>query len=99
MLDSLKKALYTGVGLAYLTRDKLEDAARRIAEEARLSEPEGRKLVEEMLRKAEDARASLEKTVSGAVSAAMERADAARRSELKALEARVQALEEAARRP
>jgi polyhydroxyalkanoate synthesis regulator phasin len=99
MLDSLKKALYTGVGLAYLTRDKLEDAARRIAEEARLSEPEGRKLVEEMLRKAEDARASLEKTVSGAVSAAMERVDAARGSELKALEARVQALEEAARRP
>lgn len=99
MLDSLKKALYTGVGLAYLTRDKLEDAARRIAEEARLSEPEGRKLVEEMLRKAEDARASLERTVSGAVSAAMERVDAARRSELKALEARVQALEESARRP
>lgn len=99
MLDSLKKALYTGVGLAYLTRDKLEDAARRIAEEARLSEPEGRKLVEEMLRKAEDARASLEKTVSGAVSAAMERVDAARRSDLKALEARVQALEESARRP
>ncbi|HLP39992.1 MAG TPA: phasin family protein [Fibrobacteria bacterium] len=99
MLDSLKKALYTGVGLAYLTRDKLEDAARRIAEEARLSEPEGRKLVEEMLRKAEDARASLERTVSGAVSAAMERVDAARRGELKALEARVQALEESARRP
>jgi polyhydroxyalkanoate synthesis regulator phasin len=93
MLDSLKKALYAGVGLAFLTRDKIEELGKRLAEEAKLSEPEGRKLVDEFLKKGEDARASLEKMVSGAVNAALERIDIPKRSDLKALEARVQALE------
>lgn len=93
MLESLKKTLYAGVGLAFLTRDKIEEMGKRLAEEAKLSEGEGRKLVDEFLKKSEEAKAAFDKAVSGAVSAALERIDLPRRSEVKALEARVQALE------
>lgn len=93
MLEFLKKALYAGVGLAFVTRDKIEETARRLAEEAKLSESEGKKLVDEFLKRSEDAKAALERMVGSAVGTALDRIDVPRRSELKALEARVQALE------
>lgn len=93
MLDALKKTLYAGVGLAFLTRDKIEEVAKKVAEEAKLSEGEGKKLFDEFLKKSEEARATIDKMVSGAVSAALGKLDIPKQSELKALEARVAALE------
>ena len=93
MLESLKKALYAGVGLAFVTRDKIEEMAKKLAEEAKLSEGEGKKLVDEFLKKSEDAKAALEKMVSATVGSALDRLDIPKRSELKALEARIAALE------
>ncbi len=93
MLESLKKTFYAGVGLAFLTRDKIEELGRKMAEEAKLSEGEGKKFVDEILKKSEEAKTSLEKAINSAVSSALDRLDIPRRSELKALEARIQALE------
>ena len=93
MIESLKKALYAGVGLAFLTRDRIEETAKRLAEEAKLSESEGKKLVDEFLKRGEEAKASMERMVGSAVNSALDRVDIPRRSELKALEARVKALE------
>jgi polyhydroxyalkanoate synthesis regulator phasin len=93
MIDSLKKALYAGVGLAFLTRDKVEEMGRKLAEEAKLSESDGKKFVDEMFKKSEEAKSSLEKMVSSAVGTAFEKMDIPRRTEVKALEDRVKALE------
>jgi polyhydroxyalkanoate synthesis regulator phasin len=81
------------VGLAFLTRDRIEELAKKLAEDAKLSEPEGRKLVDEFLRKGEDAKAAMDKIVASAVNSAFEKLDIPRRAELKALEERVKALE------
>lgn len=93
MLESLKKTFYAGIGLAFLTRDKIEEMGRKMAEEAKLPEGEGKKFVDEIIKKSEEAKATMEKAVNTAVGAALERLDIPRRSDLKALEARVQALE------
>lgn len=93
MLDSLRKAVYASVGLAFLTRDKIEELGRKFAEEAKLPEGEGRKLVDELLKKGEDAKASLDRTVASAVGSALEKLDIPRRAEVKSLESRVLALE------
>lgn len=93
LFESLKKTLYAGVGLAFLTREKIEELGKRIAEEAKLSEAEGKKFMDEILKKSEDARTSFEKAVNSAVSAALEKLDVPRGADLKALEARVAALE------
>jgi polyhydroxyalkanoate synthesis regulator phasin len=79
--------------LAFLTRDKIEELGKKFAEEAKLSEVDGRKLVDEFLKKSEDAKAALERTVSAAVGTALEKLDIPRRAELKAMESRIQALE------
>lgn len=93
MLDTLKKTLYAGVGLVFLTRDRIEELAKRMAEEAKLSEGEGRKFIDEIIKKSEEAKSAMERTVNSAVGAALDRLDIPKRSEVKALEARVQALE------
>ena len=93
LFESLKKTLYAGVGLAFLTRDKIEEMGKRMAEEAKLSETDGKKFIDEILKKSEDAKNAFEKAVNTAVGAAMEKLDISRSGDLKALEARVKALE------
>jgi len=93
MLETLKKTLYAGVGLAFLTKDKIEELTKRVAEEAKLSESEGKKLFEEFLKKSDEARQTVEKMVAGAVSSALGHLDIPKRSDVKALEERVKALE------
>jgi polyhydroxyalkanoate synthesis regulator phasin len=94
LFESLKRTLYAGVGLAFLTRDKIEEMGKRMAEEAKLSESDGKKFIDEILKKSEDAKTAFEKAVQSGVSAALEKLDIPRRADLKALETRVKALEE-----
>lgn len=93
LFESLKKTLYAGVGLAFFTRDKIEELAKRLAEDAKLSEAEAKKFLDELLKKSEDARNTFEKAVDSAVSKALEKLDVPRGADLKALEARIAALE------
>ena len=93
LFESLKRTLYAGVGLAFLTRDKIEELGKRVAEEARLNESDGKKFIDEMLKKSEDAKSAFEKAVQSGVDAALEKLEIPRRAEVKALEARVKALE------
>ena len=93
LFETLKKTLYAGVGMAFLTREKIEDMAKKLAEEAKLGETEGRKFIDEFLKRSEDAKTSLQRAVDAGVSSALERMNVARDRDLKALEARVKALE------
>jgi polyhydroxyalkanoate synthesis regulator phasin len=93
LFETLKKTLYAGVGLAFLTRDKIEELGKRMAEEAKLNEADGKRFIDEILKKSEDAKATFEKAVNSAVGTALGKLDIPRSSDLKALEARVKALE------
>jgi polyhydroxyalkanoate synthesis regulator phasin len=44
MLDLLKKTILTGIGIASMTKDKVEELAKKIVKETKLSEEEGKKL-------------------------------------------------------
>jgi polyhydroxyalkanoate synthesis regulator phasin len=94
LFETLKKTLYAGVGLAFLTRDKIEELGKRVADETRLSEADGKKFIDEILKKSEDAKNAFEKAVNSGVDTAMEKLDLPRRSEMKTLEARIKTLEE-----
>lgn len=93
LIETLKKTLYAGVGMAFLTRDKIEDMAKKLADEAKLGETEGKKFIDEILKKSEEAKVSFQRAVDAGVAAALERMNVARDRDLKALEARVKALE------
>ena len=99
LFETLKKTLYAGVGLAFFTKDKLEEMGKRMAEEAKLNEEDAKKFIDEVLRKSEDAKEAFEKAVNSGVKAALERLDIPGRSELKGLEERVRALESRSKAP
>jgi polyhydroxyalkanoate synthesis regulator phasin len=94
MVDLLKKALYASMGLAFMTKEKIEETVKNLAKEARVSETEGRKLVEDMLKKSAEARTALEATVAKTVEAMLKKLSLPSRKEYEALENRITALEQ-----
>ena len=93
MVEILKKSVYATIGIALMTREKAEEIGRKVAQEAHLSEGEGKQFVEELLKRAEETRAAFEKTVAAQVEAAQHKVNLPTRNEVEALEARVRRLE------
>lgn len=60
MFDVLKQAVFTGLGLASLTRDKAEELAAEIARRAKLTEEESKAFQKELAARTEQAHQELE---------------------------------------
>lgn len=93
MLEMLKKGIYTGLGMISLTKDRVEEAVKKLAEESKLSEEEGRKLVDEILSQSEKEKAKIEKKIDDMIKVALEKLDIPRRKDLEALEKKISKLE------
>jgi polyhydroxyalkanoate synthesis regulator phasin len=73
MLDLLKKNILIGVGLASMTQNKLKEIGKKLAEESKLSEEEGEKFINEILKQAEDTKSSFEKQISSTMEKVMQK--------------------------
>ncbi|RKX17479.1 MAG: hypothetical protein DRP51_10780 [Candidatus Zixiibacteriota bacterium] len=91
--DALERAAYTGLGLAALTKDKLDEAVETLKKERGLTEDEGRRLAEELKDGAEAARRNLDERVDAAVNKAYKRLKLAKLDELDTLRERIAELE------
>jgi polyhydroxyalkanoate synthesis regulator phasin len=92
MLELIKKTLLTGVGLAVITKEKVEELGRELASQAKMSENEGKELIDNLLKQSEDARKDLEAKVSTAVQKAVSGLNLASRDEVAKLSAKVDEL-------
>lgn len=93
MSDFIKKTLLAGVGLASLTREKIEELAKDLAKQAALSEQEGKTLVEDLLHRSDQARKDFETRVDQMVVKALQKLHLPTRESVADLAARVEALE------
>jgi len=93
MIDLLKKSIYATIGLAVMTREKAEDFARNLASEAKMSENEGRKFIDDIVKKSEEGKGALQKMIHDTVDAILKKMNLATRKELSDLETRVRILE------
>ena len=93
MIDSIKKALLTGVGLAAMSKDRIEEWAKNFADEAKLAEGEGKKFVEDILKQADDAKKNAEEQVSKFTKTALDKMGLHTRSEYDELKSRIDELE------
>ena len=96
MIDVIKKVLLTGVGVAALSKEKIEDLAKDLAEKGKMSEQEGKALVDQLLSSSDEARQDLQKQVEEKVQKVLEKMDLARKSEIDALKLEIEALKKAA---
>jgi polyhydroxyalkanoate synthesis regulator phasin len=92
MVDLIKKAFYTGLGLAVLTKDKAEELVQDLAQQAKLSENEGKELVDSLLKQSDEARQDFQAKVDEAVLAVVKRLHLATRDEVESLRAKVEEL-------
>jgi len=92
MIDLIKRTLLTGVGLAVLTKEKVEELGKELVEQAKLSETEGKEFVDNLMAQSEAARKDLESRVNSAVQKAVSGLNLATRDELSKLSARVEEL-------
>jgi polyhydroxyalkanoate synthesis regulator phasin len=93
MVDLIKKAFYTGLGLAVLTKEKAEELVKDIAQQAKLSEHEGKELMDSLMKQSDQARQDFQGKLDEAVLAVVSRLHLSTRDELEALQARVEELE------
>ncbi|MCG8454419.1 MAG: phasin family protein [Spirochaetales bacterium] len=91
--DAFEKAAYTGLGLAALTKEKIDEAADTLRRERGLTEAEGRHLAREMKEGADEARKNLDERISTAVDQAIASVNLASRKEVEELKQRVAELE------
>jgi polyhydroxyalkanoate synthesis regulator phasin len=92
MVDLIKKALYTGVGLAVLTKEKAEELVKDLTQQAKLSEQEGKELFEGLLKQSEQARNDFQAKVDEAVLTVVKRMNLATKDEVESLKAKVEEL-------
>ena len=92
MVDLIKKAIYTGLGLAMLTKEKAEELVKDLAEQAKLSEHEGKDLMDSLLKHSEQARTDFQSKLDEAVLAVVNRLHLATKDEVASLRAKLDEL-------
>ncbi|MBA3007431.1 MAG: hypothetical protein KKB91_00730 [Proteobacteria bacterium] len=94
MIELIKKAMLTGLGVASLTKEKIEDIGRDFVEQGKLSQQEGEKLVEELLAKVEEAKEDIKKQIEERVEEIVKKMKLVRMSDLDELKSQIKELQE-----
>ncbi len=90
MNEIIKKTLFTGLGLAFLTKEKIEELTKDFVSKGKLSEQEGKNLYDDLLKKAEESKEEVKKQIEAITNETMKKMNLASRDELKTLEKRLQ---------
>ncbi len=95
MKNLFKKGILAGLGLGLLAKDKAEAAAKKLSEEAKLSEGEARELIDEVRNQAEKSRTAIEERVSSQVKETVRTMGLVTQDDLKKIEKKLDDLQSA----
>ncbi|MBW2484303.1 MAG: hypothetical protein JRF05_02975 [Deltaproteobacteria bacterium] len=93
MFEIFKKSLFAGLGLAVVTKTKLEKVLEKLVEEGKLSREEAEKMGQELLESGEKQWEDFETKLKETVKGFLENMDLSKASDLKKLEKKVKALD------
>jgi len=95
MLNIIKKSMLTGIGLALIAKDEVEDLAKELVNKGKMSENEGTKFLEDLQKRYDETQTKLEEKVQMAVKDFMKKADVVTGDELKGLKKEIRELKKA----
>jgi len=95
MLNIVKKSMLTGIGLALIAKDEVEDLAKELVSKGKMSENEGTKFLEDLQKRYDETQKKLEEKVQRAVKDFMKKADVVTGDELKGLKKEIRDLKKA----
>jgi polyhydroxyalkanoate synthesis regulator phasin len=87
--------MLTGIGLALIAKDEVEDLARELVNKGKMSENEGTKFLEDLQKRYDETQTKLEEKVQKAVKDFMKKADVVTSDELKGLKKEIRELKKA----
>jgi polyhydroxyalkanoate synthesis regulator phasin len=95
MSDLIRKTVWTGLGLAYLTHQRIAEAAKRIAEERKISYEEGKKLLDQLHEETEKAREKVKTELEDRVKKTLETLNIPTKEDITKIEESLKKLEKA----
>ncbi len=90
----IKKLIYQGVGIAAMTKDKLEQAVKELISSDKISSEEGKKIVEDFTKNMDTKAKDTEKKIRDVVNDALAKFRPASKSDVEDLKKRIEALEQ-----
>ena len=90
MADLLKKVLLTGVGVAVMTKDKIEELAQEMVKTGQMTQEEGKKFVNDLIKESEEARKNLESQIEKTVKTQVDTVGLATREDIRRLEEKIE---------
>lgn len=94
MLDDIRKGLLAGLGAVFLTKEKIEEAIRKMVDEAKINKEDARRLTDELVESGEKQWSRAEEGLAEAVRKALKNLDVAKKSEVDEIKARLRNLEQ-----
>lgn len=95
MLNIIKKSMLTGIGLALIAKDEIEDLAKELVNKGKMSENEGTKFLKDLQKRYDETQQKLEEKLQKAVKDFMKKADVVTGDELKGLKKEIRELKKA----
>jgi polyhydroxyalkanoate synthesis regulator phasin len=93
MENIIKKVLYTGVGIVAATTERLQHSIDELVEKGKLSEEEGKKVVDDVVKNAETSRPQVEGRFKKIVDSAFEKMNLPQGDAFSKIEKRIKSLE------
>ena len=93
MFELMKKTLLTGIGLAIMTKEEVQKVGRELVEKGELTHKEGKELVDDLLKKSEQAQKDMESKVHKLVQDTVEKLNVATKKDIAELVKRIDRLE------
>lgn len=94
MLETIKKSLLTGVGLALRSKGEIEELAKEFAKQSKMDQTEAKQFLNECQQKYEDAKQGFDKKIETAIEKILKKLDLPTRSDIKLLNQRIDQLTE-----
>ena len=91
MFEIFKKSLFAGLGLAVVTKTKLESVLEKLVEEGRMSRDEAEKMGQELLDSGEKQWTDFESRLQETIKGFLDNMDICKASDLKKLEKKLKA--------
>ena len=95
IIDVVEQAMFTSVGLALKTKDEVRKLARDFVKTAELSEGEGKKFIDDYLKRYDKSREKLEEKVEKVIKDVVNRSNLATKDELEEIKAEIKKLKKA----
>ena len=93
MFEIFKKSLFAGLGLAVVTKTKLESVLEKLVEEGKMSRDEAEKMGQDLLESGEKQWSDFETRLNETVKGFLENMDISKASEVKKLEKKLKAID------